>query len=100
MGLRDEDTDRTDLLLLEHIVRRFKTIETVALSRESGICPERISTLFVNHFCSVSRTSDPGPNGEVWTYTTTVAEKAAERETNEQEDRLERQRCNVRVPPF
>ena len=96
------DSDRVDLVRLENIVRRCNNIGTAALSEASGINSERISFLCANHFCSVSRKPDlvGSSIGDVWTYTPTMADKAAEQESHEQQDKMERQRHQVRVPPF
>ena len=95
MGTPQRNSDRADLQRLESIVRHCKAIGTAALSLESGIRPERVCELFTNSFSSVSRSVYPvGPScvEDIWTYTPTMADKAAEHESKEQENQLERQR--------
>ena len=100
MGTLHADKDRPDLQRLENIVKRFRNfgIGTVALSSESGLSPERICELLTIYFSSVSRNAHPvGPSfGEVWMYTPTMADKAAEHESQEQQRQLERQRQHSR----
>ena len=103
MGTLQVDKDRPDLQRLEDIVRHCKSIGTAALSLESSISPERVCELLTNYFSSVSRSIYPvGPNcvEDIWTYTPTMADKAAEHESKEQENQLERQRRQSRVRPF
>ena len=92
MGTLLADRDRPDLERLETIVKRRKTIGTAALSSESGISPERVRELLTNHFSSVRQAASPLSFGEVWAYTPTMADKAAENECKEQENQLECQR--------
>jgi hypothetical protein len=99
MGTLLADRDRPDLERLENIVKHRKAIGTAALCLESGIIPERVRELLTNYFSSV-RQSSPLGFGEVWSYTPTMADKAAERECTEQENQLERQRHECRVRPF
>jgi hypothetical protein len=91
--------DRPELQRLENIVKEHKTIGTAALSLESGVRPERIYALFTNHFSSVSRNAHPvGPSFDVWTYIPTMAEKAAEYESKEQQNQLDllrKRRCSA-----
>jgi hypothetical protein len=96
------DRDRPDLQRLENIVKHHKIIGTAALSLESGISPERVCELLTNYFSSVSRNVHPvGVSlGDVWAYTPTMADKAAEHECREQENQLDRQKHQCRVRPF
>ena len=94
------DRDRSDLQHLENIVKHRKTIGTAALSLESGISPQRVCELFTNYFSSVRRMVDPVSVGDAWVYTPTMADRAAERESKEQENQLDRQRHRCRVRPF
>jgi hypothetical protein len=91
--------DRPDLQRLESIVKHRKTIGTAALSLESGISPDRVRELLTNYFSSVQSASHLS-FGEVWAYTPTMADRAAERESEEQENQLDRQRHQCRVRPF
>jgi hypothetical protein len=94
MGSRLTDSDRSDLLRLENIARHHKTVGTAALSLEAGITPKRVCDLLTNYFSSVSReVPAAGPSfSDVWVYTPTMADKAAEHESHEQENQLDRQR--------
>jgi hypothetical protein len=92
MGTLLADSDRPDLDRLENIVKHRKTIGTAALSLESGISPERVRELLTNYFSSVRQSASPLGFGEVWAYTPTMADRAAEHECKKQENQLERQR--------
>ena len=92
MGTLLADRDRPDLERLENIVKRRKTIGTAALSSESGISPERVRALLTNYFSSVRRSASSLTFGEMWAYTPTMADKAAEHECTEQDNQLERQK--------
>ena len=100
MGTLLADRDRPDLERLENIVKRRKTIGTAALSLESGISPERVRALLTNYFSSVRRSASSLTFGEMWAYTPTMADKAAERESHEQEDQLDCERRQCRGRPF
>src|SRR4051794_2603540 len=95
-----EDRNRHDLQCLENIVKHRKTIGTAALSLESGISPDRVRELLTNYFSSVRQSTRLLSVGEVWAYTPTMADRAAERESREQKSQLDRQRHQCRVPPF
>lgn len=92
------DKDRLELQCLENIVRHHKAIETTALALESGISAERVCEVLSNYFSSVSP-EEPG-FGDVWVYKPTMADRAAERECKDQEDQLDRQKCQCRAWPF
>lgn len=94
------DGDRPDLRRLENIVKHRRTIGTAALSLESGISPDRVRELLTNYFSSVRQSASPLIVGEAWAYTPTMADRAAERESEEQENQLDRQRHQCRVRPF
>ena len=102
MDKLEADSERADLVRLENIVRHSKAIGTAALSRESSISAERIYDLVTHHFCSLSWNPDPigSTFGELWTYTPTMADKAAEYESKEQQNQMERQRQQIKVQPF
>jgi hypothetical protein len=101
-GEDGHDKDKAELKSLETIVRRRKTIGSIALSEESGISVERIFELFTTQFCSVRREPHPFDHSldELWTYTSTMADEVAEYESKEQENQMERQRHQVRMRPF
>ena len=94
------DRDRPDLQRLENIVKHHKTIGTAALSMESGIFPERVVELLTNYFSSVRRRVNSAGIGDAWVYTPTMADRAAEQESKEQENQLDRQKHQCRVRPF
>jgi hypothetical protein len=94
------DRDRPTLERLESIVKHHKVIGTTALSLESCISPERVRELLTNYFSSVRRSDSPAGVGDAWVYTPTMADRAAEHESKEQEDQLHRQRHQCRVRPF
>jgi len=100
MGTLLADRDKPDLDRLENIVKHRKTIGTAALSLESGISPERVRELLTNYFSSVRQSAGSLSFGEVWAYTPTMADKAAEHECKEQENQMKRQRQQCRVRPF
>jgi len=76
------DKDRPDLERLEVAVKAagHVGIGTAALHEKTDIAPERIRSLFKNHFSKVERTTDTSPTGGIhadrWVYRPTPAEIA------------------------
>lgn len=76
------DKDRPDLEKLEGVVKAagHQGIGTAALSEKTGIAPERIRSLFKNHFSQVERKTDTSSTGgipaDLWVYRPTPAEIA------------------------